>query len=147
MASKQRRFMCALVLVVVTLATTACSRDAKTTPTQNHDVRATTASQPASAGSDAVDGQIATITLVDGQFDFNLIKVQPGVVTLRLSNPSDRPVRLAIRNRDQILAEGGPASGKQRSEITLPVEAGITYEYFTPDRNGSQPVGTVVVGK
>lgn len=103
------------------------------------------AAAPAETGKESVNGQTATITLSGDTFDTTAVNAKPGVVTIRLNNPGTTAARLAIRQGDTVLAEGEPASGAQISEVTIPAEAGATYEYFLAGRKTSTATGTVNV--
>lgn len=105
------------------------------------------AEDPVADGPAKVDGQTTLVTIGEGgsEFDVRSIRASPGVLTIRLRNLNDSPRILAIRQNGQVLSEGGPAAGEQLSEITVPVEAGSTYEYYVVGSQVAGLVGAVTV--
>lgn len=108
--------------------------------------RTSGAEGPAATGA-RVGNQVFDVKVSGGRLEPASIEAQAGAVTIRLRNVSDRPLRIALREGKQLLTEGGPASRKQLSEITVPVEAGKTYEYFTPGQGKAELSGKLVVSK
>lgn len=131
-----------MIVLVFALPFAGCGTSDES-PSTTSDTEAPQAARTSGKDGPAATGgrsamQVTDITVTGNRFDPARIEAKAGVVTLRLRNASDKPLRLALREGRQLLTEGGPASGKQVSEITVPVEAGKTYEYFTAgnEKNG-----------
>lgn len=123
--------ICAVAAVTL-LAGCTEDRDATRPPATKSTTTTTTttAKQPITKPAD-LDGQVLRVTVPKGTnaFDKRTLTAQPGVVTIELRNPADRPLVLAIAHNEDELAEGQPAAKAQTSRITVPMEAG-TYRYY-----------------
>lgn len=120
--------MCAVAAVTLLTGCTDSAEKPRSSPAES--AATTTATQPATTPGD-LDGQVLRIAVLkDGDaFDTRNLTAHPGVTTIELRNPSDRPFVLAIARDGTVLAEGQPATGAQIGRVTLPVETG-TYHYY-----------------